>query len=116
MPEKVPLAINNCVNEVKRVYDVLNKSLEGKEYLVGNRFTLADAVSYPIVRGHFFSGIESIDEFSNLKAWVKRIDARPATQKGLNVPVPDMMKEFRENPEKLKEFEKSIQSFYKDKI
>ncbi|PKC53576.1 glutathione S-transferase [Rhizophagus irregularis] len=115
LPEKIPFAINNCAKEIKRLYDVMNKSLEGKEYLVGNKFTLADAMSYPMIRGHFFSGIESIDEFPNLKAWVERIDTRPATQKGLNVPVPDKMKEYRENPEKLEEFEKLIQSFFKEK-
>ncbi|CAB4403914.1 unnamed protein product [Rhizophagus irregularis] len=115
-PEKVPFAINKCANEIKRIYGVLNKSLEGKEYLVGNKFTLADAMSYPMVRGHFFSGVESIDEFPNLKAWVKRIDARPATQKGLNVPVPDIMKEFQENPEKLEEFEKLMHIYFKDRL
>ncbi|CAB4380114.1 unnamed protein product [Rhizophagus irregularis] len=114
--EKIPFAINKCANEIKRLYGVLNKSLEGKEYLVGNKFTLADAMSYPMVRGHFFSGVESIDEFPNLKAWIERIDARPATQKGLNVPVPDKMKEYRENPEKLEEFEKLMQSYFKDRL
>ncbi|CAB4380037.1 unnamed protein product [Rhizophagus irregularis] len=115
-PEKIPFAINNCAKEIKRLYGVLNKSLEGKEYLVGNKFTLADAISYPMIRGHFFSGVESIDEFPNLKAWVERIDTRPATQKGLNVPVPDQMKEYRENPEKLEEFVQTIQSLIKKRL
>ncbi|EXX73124.1 hypothetical protein RhiirA5_507520 [Rhizophagus irregularis] len=69
-------------------------------------------MSYPVIRGHAFSGVESIDEFPNLKAWIERIDTRPATQKGLNVPVPDIMK----NPEKLEEYGNLIQSYFKDRL
>uniref|UniRef100_U9SWA0 Glutathione S-transferase C-terminal domain-containing protein n=1 Tax=Rhizophagus irregularis (strain DAOM 181602 / DAOM 197198 / MUCL 43194) TaxID=747089 RepID=U9SWA0_RHIID len=46
-----------------------------KDYLVGDRFTLADSVL----------SLESIDEFTNLTAWIARIEARPAIRKGLNV-------------------------------
>ncbi|CAB4476385.1 unnamed protein product [Rhizophagus irregularis] len=47
------------------------------------------------VRAHFISGIESIDEFTNLTAWVASINARPATQKGLNLPLfPIELKNF----------------------
>ncbi|CAB4380110.1 unnamed protein product [Rhizophagus irregularis] len=90
-----------------------NSALEGKEYLVGNKFTLADAISFPWVRAHAFSGIESIDEFLNLKAWVARISARPAVQKGLNVPVPDKLQELMDNPEILDEFIKHVRSIFK---
>ncbi|GBC09077.1 hypothetical protein RclHR1_00860015 [Rhizophagus clarus] len=111
--EKVPQAIERFVNLTKEYYYVLNNALEGKEYLVGNKFTLADSMCYPWVRSHFIIGIQSIDEYTNLTSWIARIDARPATQKGLNVPIPDKIKEFRENPEKLQEHIKYVQSFIK---
>ncbi|RIA99246.1 glutathione S-transferase [Glomus cerebriforme] len=114
-PEKIPYAIKRYSDETKRLYSVLNDSLEGKEYLVGNRYTLADAISYPWVRAHFLSGIPSINEFPNLKTWIARIDERPATQKGLNVPTPDKVKELTDNPEKLEEFTKVAQSAFKFK-
>jgi glutathione S-transferase len=101
-PENVPYAIQRYTEETKRLYSVLNDALEGKEYLVGNSYTLADAISYPWVRVHFYSGIPSIDDLPNLKAWIARIDARPATQRGLNVPVEDRFKETLNDPEKLK--------------
>jgi len=88
-PEKVPYAIKRYTEETKRLYTVLNNSLEGKEYLVGNSYTLADAINYPWVRYHSQSGISDIDDLPNLKAWIARIDERPATQRGLNVPTPD---------------------------
>ncbi|CAG8680298.1 uncharacterized protein OCT59_016565 [Rhizophagus irregularis] len=112
-PEKIPYAIKRYTDETIRLCSVLNSALEGKEYLVGNKFTLADAISFPWVRAHAFSGIESIDEFPNLKAWVARISARPAVQKGLNVPVPDKLQELMDNPEILDEFIKHVRSIFK---
>ena len=38
------------------------------------------------IRGHKFSGIESIDEFPHLKAWFEKIEARPAVEAGFAVP------------------------------
>src|SRR5688572_12601402 len=83
-PEKIPYAIKRFTEEIKRLYTVLNDALEGKDYLVGNTYTLADAINYPYVRVYFLSGIPNIDDLSNLsnlKAWMSRIDARPATQR-----------------------------------
>src|SRR6266498_2821920 len=106
--EKVPYAIKHFTNETKRLYSVLNNALEGKDYLVGNIYTLADIINYPWIRSHFMWGIPNLDDYSNLKAWIARIDPRPAVQKGLNVPNPDKVKEFSENPEKFEEFIKFV--------
>src|ERR1044072_8778928 len=82
-PEKIPYGIKRYTKETKRLYTVLNNALEGKDYLVGNTYTLADAIIYSWVRIHGISGIPGIDDL------ISRIDTRPATQKGLNVPTPD---------------------------
>ena len=37
-----------------------------------------------------------MDDLLNLKAWVRRIEARPAVQKGLNVPDENMVHKFVE--------------------
>ncbi|CAB4403906.1 unnamed protein product [Rhizophagus irregularis] len=112
-PEKILYAIKRYTDETKRLYSGLNSALEGKEYLVGNKFTLADAISFPWVREYFLADIPSIDEFPNLKAWVARISERPAVQKGLNVPTPDIVQEILDNPEKLNELVKRAQSVFK---
>src|SRR4051812_9130054 len=112
LPEEIPHAIKRYTEETKKNYTILNCALEGKDYLVGNTYTLADAINYPVVRVHFLVGIPNIDDLPNLKAWIARIDARPATQKGLNVPTPDRLKEFTENPEKYEEFVKNIRKSY----
>ena len=109
-PEKIPYGIKRYTEETKRLYTVLNSALEGKDYLVGNTYTLADAISYPWIRLYAISEYLDVDDLPNLKAWIARIDARPATQKGLNVPTPDRLKEFTESPEKLEEHTKFIRS------
>ena len=109
-PEKIPYGIKRYTEETKRLYTVLNNALEGKDYLVGNTYTLADAISYPWIRLYAISEYLDVDDLPNLKAWIARIDARPATQKGLNVPTPDRLKELTENQEKLEEHAKSIRS------
>ena len=41
-PEKIPYAINRYLNETKRLYGVLEKQLEKQDYLVGNKYGIAD--------------------------------------------------------------------------
>jgi len=92
-PEKIPYAITRYQNETKRLYGVLEIRLkEGREYLAGpgkGKYSIADINAFPWVRIHPFAGIESVDEFPNVKAWLDRIAARPAVQKGLTVPPRD---------------------------
>lgn len=71
--------------ETERLVGVLNTALEGKEYLVGNKYSIADIASYGWVDMLNFSGVE-IDDFPNVKAWWERISARPAVQKGAAIP------------------------------
>src|ERR1051325_6862693 len=109
-PTQVPFAIKRYPEITKRHYGVLNGALEGKDYLVGNKYTLADIINYPLARAYNFAGVPNIDDLPNLKAWIARIDARPAVQKGLNVPDGDKVKEFSENPEKLEEYSNLVRA------
>ena len=79
-----PYAINRYLNETKRLYSVLESRLQGREYLV-DTFGIADIKTWAWVRIGPRTGV-SLDDFPNLKAWVERIDARPAVQRGLKVP------------------------------
>ena len=64
---------------------MLNTALEGTDYLVGNKYSIADIASYGWINILRFSGVE-LDNFPNVKAWWERISARPAVQKGLAIP------------------------------
>ncbi|THH09214.1 hypothetical protein EW145_g2166 [Phellinidium pouzarii] len=80
-PEKLPYAINRYLNETRRLYSVLEARLEGREYIV-DTYGLADIKTFPWVRFADRTGVP-LAEFPRLKAWVDRISARPAVQKGL---------------------------------
>ncbi|HAI28651.1 MAG TPA: thiol:disulfide oxidoreductase, partial [Thalassospira sp.] len=41
-PEKIPYAITRYVNETNRLYGVLNKRLEGRKFIAGDDYTIAD--------------------------------------------------------------------------
>ncbi|KAF1964364.1 glutathione S-transferase II [Bimuria novae-zelandiae CBS 107.79] len=83
--EKIPYGMQRYTGETERLVGVLNTALEGKDYLVGNKYSIADIASYSWVNILRFSGVE-IDDFPNVKAWADRISARPAVQKGLSIP------------------------------
>jgi len=89
-PEKVPYAVNRYQQETKRLFGVLEGRLSDREYLVGpgkGSYGIADIKAHGWIR--IAQRVEiSLDEFPNLKAWVDRIDARPAVQIGLKVPPP----------------------------
>jgi glutathione S-transferase len=63
---------------------VLESRLANQDYLNGS-YGLADIKTFPWVRIAPRTGVE-LDEFPKLKAWVERIEQRPAVQRGLKVP------------------------------
>jgi glutathione S-transferase len=95
-PEKTPYAIDRYITETKRLFSVLETQLEQQAqkqagadqdgpWVVGDRLTIADLASFGWVNGAELVGID-MDKFPRLKDWVARINARPATQRGLKVP------------------------------
>jgi len=94
-PEKIPYGINRYQNETRRLYGILDKHLKDSksEYLVGNKCSIADIAHWGWIAAGGWAGID-IEEFPTLKAWEERMWARPAVQKGANVPDPYRMKEL----------------------
>jgi GSH-dependent disulfide-bond oxidoreductase len=76
-PEKIPYAIDRYVNETGRLYGVLNKRLENREFVAGS-YSIADIACYPWITGYEMQG-QNLDDFPNLKRWFEAIKARPAT-------------------------------------
>lgn len=85
---KDDFAINRYVNESRRLLEVLDKQLQGKPYIVGDKFTIADIATYPWARSYYWAKV-SIEGLNNLQAWCDRLDERPATQKALQLPKPN---------------------------
>jgi GST-like protein len=76
-------------NEYDRCLGVLERRLEGRPYILGDDYTIADIICWPWVFIAKPLG-QSLDELPNVAAWRQRIKVRPAVQKGV-----DLGKEFR---------------------
>lgn len=99
-PEHIEYGVNRYRNETRRLYGVLNKHLKdgNREYLVGNKCTIADIAHYGWVEAAGWPGID-IDEFPELKAWEERMLARPGVAKGRDVPEPSKLREMLKDKE-----------------
>ncbi|SMY06771.1 glutathione S-transferase family protein [Flavimaricola marinus] len=78
------------IAEAKRLLAVLDKELEGKDWIVGP-FTIADIALAPWLAALDFYGAEDLVGWSDLKnvpAYVERFNARPAAAKGKGIPAP----------------------------
>ncbi len=77
-------------DESKRLFGVLEGRLAGREWIMGNDYSIADVATLGWVRnmGGFYGAGEvlELEKFTNTQAWLDRGLARPAVQRGLNIP------------------------------
>lgn len=89
--DKRPL--ERYVNESRRLLGVLNKRLEGRTWIVGDEYTIADIATIGWVNNlvTFYGARELVrfDEYENVIAWLERGMSRPAVQRGLKIPSRD---------------------------
>ncbi len=85
--DDVPYAISRYVDESRRLLEVLDTRLEGREWLVGDSLSIADIATYPWARSFPWARV-SVEGLASLQAWFDRIDARPKTQEALQFPKP----------------------------
>lgn len=89
--DKRPL--ERYVTESKRLLGVLETRLEGREWIMGGDYTIADITTLGWVRNlvGFYGARElvSFDDLENVPAWLERGLARPAVQRGLTIPSRD---------------------------
>ena len=67
---------------IERRSNALEKMLEGKQYAMGDKFSVADACLYTVLN---WTGMHKIDlgKWPNIKAFMGRVGARPAVQETL---------------------------------
>jgi GST-like protein len=83
-----PLPRDRYIGESRRLLGVLEGRLTGRDWLV-DEFSIADIAAAPWVNALEFYGAKPLvgyDDFPNVAAWVERFKARPAVQRGLNIP------------------------------
>jgi len=83
-PEKIPAVIERYQNETRRLYGVMDARLAQSEYLADD-YSIADIAVYPWVAQHDWSGV-ALAPFPNLVRWFAQLSARPAVQRGMDVP------------------------------
>lgn len=84
-PEKIQPAIDRYQNEGRRLFEVLDTHLADNEWLAGD-FSIADIANWCWVRIYKWPGI-SIDGLDHLARWIDTMEARPACQRGIEVPI-----------------------------
>lgn len=80
-PEKIAYGIDRYTNEVARLYRVLEKQLQGRDFIAGP-YSIADIATYPWAMYWDRQG-QDIARFPNVKAWLERVGARPAVVRGM---------------------------------
>ncbi len=83
-PGKAPYAEERYRNEAKRLYGVLDKQLSDKAY-IADEYSIADMAVWPWISRFEWQEID-MKEFANVSRWYTEIAARPAVQKGYQIP------------------------------
>jgi len=99
-PEKIPYAIERYQREVRRLFEVMERQLSNNEYIAGPEYSIADIALWSWIAGYGWSGV-SVDGLTQMKRWMDLVGARPAAQRGRNIPPPS-------DPSKVAESGRSI--------
>jgi GST-like protein len=83
-PGKAPYAEERYHKEALRLYGVLDRRLEGRNYIAGD-YSIADIATWPWIARFEWHKVD-LNQFPNVKRWYVSIAKRPAVQKGYQVP------------------------------
>lgn len=85
-----PRPLQRYVDEAKRLFGILDARLDGRTWVMGDEFTIADISLIGMVRNfiNFYEAGDLVgyDSFAHVKAWFDRCLARAAVQRGLKIP------------------------------
>jgi GST-like protein len=87
-PEGLDYAVNRYRREVERHYQVLEDHLEGRHYIVGDTYTIADMSAWGwldrasrVLKG----AVDPLGSYPNLKRLLEEVEARPAAKRAREV-------------------------------
>ena len=83
-PGKAPYAETRYATEVQRLYGVLDKQLEGQDFICGD-YSIADMACWPWGARYEWQRVD-LTQFPNVLRWYKALRARDAVIKGYQVP------------------------------
>ena len=87
-PGKSTYAEERYSKEARRLYGVLDRRLEGRDYIAGKgrgEYSITDMATFPWIARHDWQQID-LNDFPNVRDWYVRIAGRPAVKRGYDVP------------------------------
>jgi GST-like protein len=81
---KAPYAEERFLNEAHRLYGVLDRRLDGRDFVAGD-YSIADIAIWPWVSRYEWQNVD-LNQYPNVKRWYVALAKRPAVQKGYKVP------------------------------
>ena len=85
---KAPYAEERYGTETQRLYGVLDRRLEGRDFVAGE-YSVADMAIWPWASRFEWQRVD-LNKFENVKAWYLRMADRPGVQRGYDVPKRDL--------------------------
>lgn len=77
-PEPISYARDRYRNEVERLLGVLDRRLQGRDFIAGDDYTIADMACYPWIDPYATAPVD-LSGYPDLQRWRAAIAARPAT-------------------------------------
>jgi len=77
-PEAIPYAQERYAREAQRLLGVLDRRLQGREFIAGDDYTIADMACYPWISPYAKAPLD-LAPHANVRRWREAIAARPAT-------------------------------------
>ncbi|WP_417272547.1 glutathione S-transferase family protein [Celeribacter halophilus] len=85
-PEDLPYAKNRYMRETERHYQVLNDHMKGRDFIVGDSYSIADISAWGwAIRAPRVLGGEGLARFPEVARWFDAINARPAVEKAYKI-------------------------------
>lgn len=79
-PVDIPYAKDRYRKESERLLGVLDKQLDGRDFIAGSEYSIADMACYPWISPYDKAPLD-LAPFANVRRWQAAIRARPATQR-----------------------------------
>ena len=98
LDQKIPVAISRYQNECRRLYEVIDKQLNGKIGYVD--YSIADIANWCWIRVYYWAGI-NINGLENLNRWMQSMEKRSACIKGTKIPKRENSKKLIQNTRKI---------------
>ena len=83
--EDIPYGKKRYGTECRRLYGVMNSRLEGRSFFANEAYSIADIAILPWVARYEWQLVD-LNDYPNVKRWYDSLMARPAVQKGMEIP------------------------------